>query len=77
MFLHVLGSHCRVRQCVASSETTDLNLTGRLDTRTHHLRFLTLPPIRQLFVVNARHFEMDVDTVEQWPTDALLISRLC
>jgi hypothetical protein len=41
----------------------------------HRGGWFALARARKLLVVDARHVDVDVDAVKQWPADALLVAR--
>jgi hypothetical protein len=68
----LLGTHVGVGQECGAGEAPRLDLPRTGDALLDGRGSLTRPPIRKLLVRDARHVEMDVDAVQQWPTDPLL-----
>jgi len=57
------------------TKSSILYLPRRLDAPSNRLAGLAEAVAAQLVVVHARHFDVDVDAVEQWSRDALLVFR--
>ena len=50
-------------------------LAGSLDARLDRRRRLPHPIVAQLLVLDARHLDVDINAIQQWTRDALLIFR--
>jgi hypothetical protein len=58
-------------------EPPPLSFARRFHPRPSDLRRLPQPVIAQLLVIHARHFDMDIDPVQQWPRYSLLLFGHC
>jgi hypothetical protein len=72
VLVELLGTHVGVGQERGPGETGRLDLSRAFDALLNSCRRLAWTAIRQLLVRDARHTEMDVDAVQQRPTDPLL-----
>ena len=65
------------RHCTSTSSrrTAVVPFPRALDASANSGRVFYTTPVRQFLIIDARHFDMDINTVEHRPADALLITR--
>ena len=64
-----------VRQQAPALEPRSLEHARGRDSLAHRAGWFALPLGGQLVVVDARHLDMDIDPVDQWAREALLVAR--
>jgi hypothetical protein len=55
------------------SETLSLNFTGAFHARLDGRRRLAQAAVAELVVLHTRHFDVDVDAIQQWAGDTFLV----
>ncbi len=72
---HLRRPHLRIARQPRPLKPLELPLPSRLHPLANRLRILHIPLIRQLLIIHARNLHMDIDAIQQWATNALLVAR--
>jgi hypothetical protein len=73
MVPNVRRTHFSVGSDAVLGKALALNHPGVLHPAAHHLRRLTQPLVGELIVIDARHFDVNIDPVEQRAGNAFLV----
>ncbi len=72
---HLARSHISIALQIRVSESSALPLACGLYSLAYFRRWLALAIARQLFIVDARYFDVNVDAIKQRPADSILIAH--
>ncbi len=72
---HLRRPHLRVTRQLRPPEALQLPFPRCLHPATYRLRAFYIALIGQFLIINAGHLHMNIDAVQQWAADALLVAR--
>src|SRR5258706_7212355 len=72
---HLGWSHFGVTGQSGTAQALELALTRCLHARANRRGVFSLTLVGELLVIDARNLDVNVDAIQQWPADTLLVTR--